>query len=139
MRTRKRTPRFLQGRYGVDELFYVMSVIYIFLMLINVFFRSWILYILGIAAFLLTFYRVLSRNVQKRYAENLKLLKFAGSIKGWFAGRITRLRQNKSYCFKRCPNCGKVLRLPRVKGRHSTHCPSCYADFNVRVLFDKKK
>ena len=139
MRFKDRVMRMLRGRYGVDELFYVMSFVYIFLMLINVFVHSWALYILGIAAFVLTFYRVLSRNTQKRFAENRKLLKLTGSMKGWFGGRVARLRQNKTYCFKRCPNCGKVLRLPRVKGRHSTRCPSCSASFNVRVWFDRRK
>ncbi len=139
MKFRDRIARFMYGRYGTDNLFYFLSVVYITLMLVNVFAHSWTLYVLGIAVFVITFYRVLSRNTVKRMNENIKFQKLFSGVKDWFSGRKSRIKQNKSYCFKRCPNCGKVLRLPRVKGKHSTRCPACSADFNVRVWLDKKK
>ncbi|WP_124098123.1 hypothetical protein [Ruminococcus sp. Marseille-P6503] len=139
MKFRDRIARFMYGRYGTDNLFYFLSVVYITLMLVNVFAHSWTLYVLGIAVFVITFYRVLSRNTVKRMNENVKFNRLFGGIKDWFLNRKSRIKQNKSYCFKRCPNCGKVLRLPRVKGKHSTRCPACSADFNVRVWFDRKK
>ncbi len=139
MRFRDRIARFMYGRYGTDSLFYFLWVVYIALVLANVFVRSWVLYLLSIAVFIITFYRVLSRNTVKRMNENIKFQKLFKGVKGWFSNRTSRIKQNKNYCFKRCPNCGKVLRLPRVKGKHSTRCPVCHADFNVRVWLDKKK
>lgn len=139
MNFREKIARFMYGRYGTDNLFYGLSVLYIAVMLINVFVHSWLLYILGIAVFVFTFYRVMSRNTVKRMSENIKFQKLFTGVRSWFSERKSRVMQNKTYCFKRCPNCGKVLRLPRVKGRHSTRCPACSADFNVRVWFDKKK
>lgn len=131
----KWTKRIMQGRYGTDSLFYAMSALYIILMLANLFKHSWALLILGIAVFVLTFMRVFSRNLQKRYAENMKFKKIGQGIKSWFYTRRNRTAQNGSYCFKRCPNCGRMLRLPRVKGRHTTRCPACSADFKVHVWF----
>ncbi len=139
MRFRDRMARFMTGRYGTDKLFYVLSIVYIFLMFVNVFINSWFLYILGLVVFVYTFYRIFSRNIQKRYMENLKFLAFFSKISSFFTNRVNRFKQNKTYCFKRCPNCGKVLRLPRVKGKHGTRCPSCSCSFCVHVWFDKKK
>lgn len=65
MNFREKIARFMYGRYGTDNLFYGLSVLYIAVMLINVFVHSWLLYILGIAVFVFTFYRVMSRNTVK--------------------------------------------------------------------------
>lgn len=139
MNFRERLFRLMQGRNGIDSLFYGLSVVYILLMFLNIFFHSWFIYLIGLLICFVTFYRVFSRNIFKRSIENQKFERIWFSIKNWWSNRIKRIEQNKNYCFKRCPNCGKTLRLPRVKGKHSTRCPSCGAGFNVKVWLDKRK
>ncbi|MCD8094827.1 MAG: hypothetical protein LUE12_01695 [Ruminococcus sp.] len=142
--------QFMQGRYGMDEMFYVLAVIYIALMFVNMFVQSWLLQLLGLAVFVFAVYRFLSRNIAQRTKENGYALKLIGFFKGGRrkAGRSFNSVQNKSfykryaqrndYYFKRCPNCGKTLRLPRVKGKHGTRCPSCGCQFRVNIRRGKK-
>lgn len=124
----------MQGRYGADELFYILTILYIVLMFINIFMRSWVIHIIGMVFFVLAIYRSMSRNTAKRYRENQKVMGFIDSVRGGFAGKKNRAEQNKTHYFKRCPNCGKTLRLPRVKGKHNTKCPACGCRFSVRIL-----
>ena len=126
--------QFMQGRYGMDEMFYVLAVIYIALMFVNMFVQSWLLQLLGLAVFVFAVYRFLSRNIAQRTKENGYALKFIG----FFKGTKARHAQRNDYYFKRCPNCGKTLRLPRVKGKHGTRCPSCGCQFRVNIRRGKK-
>lgn len=123
------------GRNGTDELFFATSAGFIVLTFVNIYARSWLVYVLSVLLFIVTIFRLISRNIPKRAEENRKFLALPKAFSNWFAGRKERMNQNKNYCFKRCPNCGKTLRLPRVQGKHSTRCPACRAEFDVRVYF----
>ena len=138
MGLREKFRQFMQGRYGIDSLGRALAVVYLVLAVINMFFVSGWLYFLGLAIFAVLVFRVLSRNTTKRYDENLKFQKFSNSFSGFFRKVNSRANQNKIYCFKRCPNCGKTLRLPRKRGKHGTRCPVCGCNFKVRVWFGNK-
>lgn len=130
--------RFMQGRNGADRLFYILTICYIVLMFLNVFLHSLIVYFIGVAVFALAMFRFFSRNLVKRRKENEAATRQYYGAKGKFDKAKNRGRQNKTHCFKRCPNCGKTLRLPRLKGKHSTRCPVCGCKFSVRIFFGKK-
>lgn len=136
---RSRLVKFMEGRYGADELFYLLVIIYALLALINAFAHSWTIYIIGTAVFIYAIFRSMSRNVNKRYRENMKFLSVVEKVKGSFSRKKSRAKQNGSYYFKRCPNCGKMLRLPRVKGKHGTKCPACGCEFKVNILRGAKR
>ena len=128
---------FMQGRNGLDDLGKAMAVLYLVIAVVNLFLKSTILYLFGLFIFAILVFRFLSTNAVKRYNENLKYLQFQNSFKSLFAKRQNRAKENKYYCFKRCPNCGKTLRLPRKAGKHKTKCPVCGCEFSVRVWFGK--
>lgn len=136
---RYKLERFMQGRNGADRLFYILTIAYIVLMFVNLFVHSLVLYLVGIALFAFAVFRFFSRDLSKRQREN------EAATRGYYGavGRIDKAKkrseQNKTHCFKRCPNCGKTLRLPRVKGKHNTRCPSCGCEFSVRIYRDKKE
>lgn len=138
MRFKDRFAMFMQGRNGIDALEIALAVLYLVLTFVNVFFTSTILYTVCLVIFIALVFRFLSTNIDKRYRENLKYLQFQNQLKGLFLRKKNRANENKNYCFKRCPNCGKTLRLPRIKGKHNTKCPVCGCNFSVRVWFGKR-
>ena len=92
--------KFMQGRYGVDELSrFTMGaalVLIILTMFITMFNRNLgsIFDFLGISAIVYAYFRIFSRNIQQRYAENQKYLQNMGTIiylKGSAATLIKRL------------------------------------------------
>ncbi|MCD7740644.1 MAG: hypothetical protein LUI06_00295 [Ruminococcus sp.] len=135
---RNRLAQFMMGRYGMDETFYVLLISYIVLMFINLFVHTWIIQILGIAIFVYAVFRFFSKNIAKRTRENQRVMNVLYGAKGFVNKRKNRSAQKKSCFFKKCPNCGKTLRLPRVKGKHNTRCPSCGCEFSVRILKGKR-
>lgn len=84
--------KFMQGRYGVDDFSrFIMGValtLIILTMVVTMFNRNVgsILDFLGIAAIVYAYFRIFSRNIQQRYAENQKYLQVTSKF---------RLRFNK--------------------------------------------
>lgn len=71
---REKFIRFMNGRNGMDELARAESWVVMILLLVSIFTRSAILDILAIGLMIHMYFRVFSRNVNKRYAENQKFL-----------------------------------------------------------------
>ena len=63
---------FMIGRYGIDELYKVLLVIYTILVLINIFIRSKIITVIEVLFIIIMLYRVLSKNIYQRRKENDK-------------------------------------------------------------------
>ena len=113
--------QFMTGRYGTDKLNMailcaglIASVIGMFihfdpvdlaLTLISYGFMCWAIF------------RMLSRNIYKRYQENRKFLMFLQRIKD---------REHRYYD---CPRCRQQVRVPRGKGKISISCPKCKEKF----------
>lgn len=129
---------FMQGRYGMDSLGTALCILYLLITFLNLFFVSKVLYVLDLIVLIVFLFRILSKNTAKRYSENMKYEKMISGIKRFWNRIRTRAVQNKTCCFKRCPNCGKTLRLPRKRGKHTTRCPLCNCSFSVRVWFGNK-
>lgn len=71
---REKFIRFMNGRNGMDELARAESWVVMILLVVSIFTRSAILDILAIGLMIHMYFRVFSRNVSKRYAENQKFL-----------------------------------------------------------------
>jgi len=116
------------GRYGVDDLGRFLNIVVIIIMLISIFTLPWLMY-LAVALFVYEYFRMLSRNLQKRRAENTAYLRLRERFLGFVPGVRRRLKQCKIYHFYRCPECRQKLRIPKGKGRISITCPKCHASF----------
>lgn len=130
--------RFLQnffyGRYGLDKLGKLNLWVWVILAAVNVFVRSWALYILCALLCVLCLFRMLSRNFSARQAENRKFEELLGRVKT--RARQQRDRQaDKNHRYIKCRMCGATLRVPRDKGRHTVRCPKCGKEFSVRIWF----
>ncbi len=124
---------FMYGRYGVDELYYGLFGLWIALMLINSAADSMILAGLTSVVLVWQMFRFFSKNREKRRRENEVFLRFFKPVKSWFILQRDRIRDRKTARYRKCPECGAILRLPNKKGKHTTVCPKCRKRFDVRI------
>lgn len=126
---KERFARFMMGRYGVDTLGKFNIGIVLGLIMINMFVGSRWLYALELALLVVAYWRMFSRNIQKRYSENQWFARRFGGIGAWFRRQKNYQAQKKDYRIYKCPSCGQKVRVPKCKGRISIHCPKCGGDF----------
>ena len=120
--------RFMSGRYGFDQLNGFLCILSLILVVLGAW-LSGFLYWLGLALLLWCYYRMFSRSIQKRYAENMKYLSLQNQAKDWLARQKLRFDQRKVYRYFKCPHCKQAIRVPRGRGRISITCPKCGTSF----------
>ena len=131
---KNRIMRFLYGRYGVDELYYFLFAIWAVITVINMFYNSIVLYLIGLIAMVIMLVRALSKNHQKRLRENRVFMKFWKPVKSFFVLQKDRLRDMKTVRYRKCPECKAIIKLPKKRGKHTTVCPRCGNRFKVNIL-----
>jgi len=128
---------FMKGRYGPDELYNFLFIIYIVLFIINVFIKSTIINFIEILVIVIMLYRFFSRKIYVRSKENQKFLRMKKSIIKPFKN-MKRNFKDKEHIYKRCRKCKTVLKLPlpSKRGFNKAKCPHCK---NSVRLFTLKK
>lgn len=123
--------RFFAGRYGIDHLGKAMLCAYLVFYLISLL-TSWNFFLLlsTLLAFL-TLYRMLSRNIQKRHAENQWFLQKTAPLWRWYRTH-KMIHSDKDHCYFKCPSCGQRLRVPKGNGKIKITCRSCGASFEAK-------
>lgn len=91
-----------------------------------------ILYFLALGFLFYGYFRMFSRNVQKRYRENAKYLTYENRVRNFFRRQKSYHQQRKTHHIFRCPNCKQRIRIPKGKGKVSIRCARCGTEF-VRV------
>ena len=130
--------KFMQGRYGVDDLSrFTMGaalVLIILTMFVNIVNRSVgsVLDFLGIVAIVYAYFRIFSRDIQKRYEENQKYLAMTSKFRLRFNKEKNLMKQRKTHHIYSCPGCGQKVRIPRGKGKIEIECPKCHTKFVKR-------
>lgn len=119
----------MQGRYGVDAFSKGIMGLAVVTMVLTMFTRNQILNVITLAAIILVYFRMLSRNIPKRYQENQAYLRRTSRIRIWFSRKKSEFAQRKTYHFFRCPKCRQKVRVPRGKGRIAIRCPKCGEEF----------
>lgn len=125
--------RFMYGRYGTDRLAMVMNFVLLVCVVLNIFVRnvsvSVVLNSWAMLLIILIYYRMFSRNIKKRYAENQKYLALENKIRRFFGKTKYIQQQRKEFHIYACPQCKQKIRIPRGKGKISIKCPKCGAEF----------
>ncbi len=132
-RLKQKLMQFMIGRYGVDQLYFGLFILWALLSLINGFVGSFIISILNIIIVTFMIYRAFSRNISKRRQENEEFLKLWRPIKSWFLLQRDRIRDRKTARYRKCKHCKALLKLPNKKGKHTVVCPRCAQRFDVRI------
>jgi len=123
--------RFMVGRYGTDQLNNTMVILYLALYLISIITRWSVLYWVALVLVFVSLFRCLSRQIDRRRAENARFLQLVGHMKRKLKNFKVRVR-DKDHRYFKCPNCKQQMRVPRGKGRITVHCRSCGATFEEK-------
>lgn len=122
--------RFMYGRNGVDRLGLTMIWAALLLDIINMLLREKpvVSGITGLVSGVILFtalFRMFSRNLEKRRAENTRFMeKVWWPVSRRMAG-ARQQRMDKEHRYFTCHRCGAVCRVPRGKGRIVITCPRC--------------
>lgn len=113
--------RFMQGRYGIDQLSKFLLITGLAVVLLSAFFGetavSMLLYIFGWGVVIYCYFRIFSRNVQKRYAENQAYLMKTYKIRNWFQNQKTSGSREKCTTFIHVRHVNKKSASRRAKGK----------------------
>ena len=119
----------MRGRYGVDQLGQTLMWLSFIVLLPSIFITSNVRYIFNLLFWLIIFYeyfRMFSKNIYKRQAEN-----------NWYVNKVnyikTRFKQRKTYRFYNCPKCKTHLRVPRGAGNITITCKKCGHQFDRKA------
>ena len=133
MKFQDKVIRFMYGRNGNDKLNQALFWVYFVLLLLNIFLKSIILWILELLLVALYLFRFLSRNIYRRQRENRGFLKVWNKFTGFFKLQKNKLRDRKTHVYRKCEHCRAVLRLPKKPGKHTVRCPQCGKTFSVKI------
>ena len=129
---REKFQRFMQWRYGADELSRFLTMVGLILIVVNLFFRSVLLSYLVLAILIYCYYRMFSRNYSRRYAENQKFLSWRRRLHLNPSRWKREMEQRRYYHIYRCPSCRQKIRVPRGKGNIIVTCPKCHTEFQKK-------
>lgn len=126
--------RFMQDRYGPDQLYRGLLVLFAVLMVLNLFTRIPLFYYFSMVVFVYMMFRAFSKNRVKRAAENQKYLQLFGPLQKQMMQYYNRFRDRRTHRYRRCPNCRTTLRLKKNIGITHVKCPRCgtQADFLIK-------
>lgn len=87
----------------------------------------------GFAAYVFAIFRVFSRNVDKRRAENRRYVTMMEKKKTQRRQARVRFQNRKTYKYFKCPGCKAWLRLSRGKGVVTVTCSRCHTSFTQKA------
>ena len=124
--------RFMYGRNGMDQLnralFWLYMVCWFVGSLLATILRSDVLSMVSNTLmwilFLVLLFRMFSKNLYKRRAENQKWVNWTWKVKNDRAGAKAR-HADKEHKYFTCKNCKAVCRVPVGKGKIIITCPKC--------------
>ena len=118
---REKFRRFMEGRYGTDKLNIEILLLGLGLSVLSfLIILPFTKILLCLASYILmgiAIFRCLSRNIYKRYRENLRFLMLLDRFK------------DKEHRYFICPKCRQPVRVPKGKGKISITCPKCSEKF----------
>ena len=118
---REKFRRFMEGRYGKDKLNIAILLLGLGLSVLSfLIILPFTKILLCLASYILmgiAIFRCLSRNIYKRYRENLRFLMLLDRFK------------DKEHRYFICPKCRQPVRVPKGKGKISITCPKCSEKF----------
>lgn len=121
--------RLMYGRYGGgDQLNLFLLILSITLSLILRFTPVWYLGYITYLPLGYAIFRMFSRNIYKRQAENQKFLRITAPVREW-CGKKLRQARDKAHRYYACPKCKQTCRVPRGRGRIQITCPKCGESF----------
>lgn len=137
---RNKMMQFMVGRNGVDALGKFTMWTAMIMVVITWITHSAVIYLTGVALLIYSYFRMMSRNISKRYLENQKYLqitdrirptinKVENGIRNFISRLQSGVQQRNVYRFYKCPSCKQKLRVPKGHGRIEITCRRCGTKF----------
>ena len=120
------------GRYGQDELGKFILSLALILLIINLFVKTAALSAAALVLIIYFYYRIFSRDVRARYAENKKFLTSLDPLRRKFFSSKNKYDNRKVYKYIKCPKCKFEMKVPKNKGKIRVTCKKCGEKFIVK-------
>ena len=124
--------RFMQGRYGIDQLNSFLMIVCVICFIANMFIGSIILTFIAYGTWLSVIFRMFSKNIYARNRENDKYLNFFSPLSRWLKLKLMS-KQDPSNKYFSCPKCKQMVRVPKGHGTVVVTCPNCQNKFEKRT------
>jgi DNA-directed RNA polymerase subunit RPC12/RpoP len=121
---KEKLQRFMYGRYGADKLNRFIMILSLLIWVVSMF-TTELLYFVSVAGIILVYFRMFSKNIYKRAAENRVYLTYENKVLYFFRKKKSEFQQLKTHHIYKCPTCRQKIRIPRGKGRIEITCPKC--------------
>jgi len=128
--------KFMYGRYGLDELSKFLSTLSLLVLIASMFLAQTVktvVFTAAVALLVYAYFRIFSKNYEKRRAENRKFLNSRQRVTEKFRLRRDMWKQRKEFKFFKCPSCKAVLRVPKGKGKIRVVCKKCGTAFEKKT------
>jgi len=119
---------FMYGRYGYDELSQFLSKTALLCVIVGLFVYPGFFCSLAMILYLVTMFRMYSKNITKRQQERDAYLRRTQPLRDWQALQKRKFNDRKTHKFYRCSQCKTSLRVPKGKGKIKIRCPKCGAE-----------
>lgn len=124
--------RFMQGRYGIDQLNSFLMIVCVICFIVNMFIGSIVLTFIAYGTWLFVIFRMFSKNIYARNRENDKYLNFFSPLSRWLKLKLMS-KQDPSNKYFSCPKCKQMVRMPKGHGTVVVTCPNCQNKFEKRT------
>ena len=115
--------QFMYGRYGTDKLNRIILIAAIVLEALYIFLRQQVFAVLSMILIAIVFFRMFSRNIERRQKENHFVLQL-----------FSEAKMLKKYHIYKCPGCKQKIRVPRKGGiTVDVSCPKCGTKFRKKI------
>ena len=122
--------RFMQGRYGIDQLNSFLMIVCVICFIVNMFIGSIVLTFIAYGTWLFVIFRMFSKNIYARNRENDKY--FFSPLSRWLKLKLMS-KQDPSNKYFSCPKCKQMVRVPKGHGTVVVTCPNCQNKFEKRT------
>lgn len=129
----EKTRQFMAGRYGGDSFSRFLLGAVLVLLVLALITRIGLFSLLGFAALIFSYYRMLSRNYEARRRENEWFLDKKNRLFRSARVQKRRFNERREYRYFKCPGCGQNVRVPKGKGHIMITCPKCRTQFDKTV------
>ncbi len=128
---KEKLQRFMWGRYGNDRFNQFLMIVALVCLALS-FFGLRIFYVLALALLVYAYYRMFSKDLSKRSAENQWYLKKEMKVRGWWQRKKKAIAGRKEYKIYNARNADRRFGYPDIRGRSQSGAENAVKNLSAR-------
>ena len=128
---KEKLQRFMWGRYGNDRFNQFLMIVALVCLALS-FFGLRIFYVLALALLVYAYYRMFSKDLSKRSAENQWYLKKEMKVRGWWQRKKKLLPVVRSTRSINARNADRRFGYPDIRGRSQSGAENAVKNLSAR-------